>query len=260
MSQSDKDKLTLKIILVGDAHTGKTSLINQFINKTFNSEYIMSVGQDRSIKKMNIDSNELSLNIWDTAGQEQYSTVNKIFIKKTNICILVYDITNKNSFDNLLKWYNEVISINKKENMIFGIAANKSDLYENEKVNINDGKEFAISINAIFSETSALNYNSVEVLFQNVVQEYYNKFLIEELKNNNNNNNNNNQININNNSNNNTIVIENNKINDNQKMKKKCCEGKTKFSPNKNKGEKKILNDDNKNNDDKNDDNKKNEQ
>ena len=224
MSTTEKESINLKLILVGDGHTGKTSLINQFVNQIFNAEYIMSIGQDRFIKKMNIDSKELLIQIWDTAGQEQYSNVNKIFIKKANICILVYDITSEKSFKNLPKWYNDVLSVNQKENLVFGIAANKSDLYENEEVNVEEGKKYAESIGAFFSETSALNYNTVKVLFEKVVEEYYNKFLKETINNKNTNNNNN--ANANNNESK-TIIIGKDK-NLNQNTKKKCCEGKKK--------------------------------
>ena len=254
MSKTEKESINLKLILVGDGHTGKTSLINQFVNQIFNTEYIMSIGQDRFIKKMNIDSKELLIQIWDTAGQEQYSNVNKIFIKKSNICILVYDITSEKSFKNLPKWYNDVLSVNQKENLVFGVAANKSDLYENEEVNVEEGKKYAESIGAFFSETSALNYNTVKVLFEKVVEEYYNKFLKETINNKNTNNNNNNNANNNESK---TIIIGQEK-NLNQNTKKKCCEGKKKFSSpdkkNQNKEEKNLMNDDNKNNDNKNED------
>ena len=252
MSKNDK---TLKVILVGDPHTGKTSIINQYINQTFSHEYLMTVGQDSEIKKLTIDSNELTLHIWDTAGQEQYSALNKLFIKKTNICILVYDITSKTSFNNLSKWYNDVLSINKVDDLIFAIAANKSDLYENEQVKVEEGEKYAKSINAIFIETSAINFNCIEILFQKAVEEYYNKFL-KKNDSDNNNNNNNNTTNEENDLNGKTIEQMENENKQNENKKKKCCDGKKK-NKNDNTGNKKKNDVDDVKNDNVKDDNKK---
>ena len=252
MSKNDK---TLKVILVGDPHTGKTSIINQYINQTFSHEYLMTVGQDSEIKKLTIDSNELTLHIWDTAGQEQYSALNKLFIKKTNICILVYDITSKTSFNNLSKWYNDVLSINKVDDLIFAIAANKSDLYENEQVKVEEGEKYAKSINAIFIETSAINFNSVEFLFQKAVEEYYNKFL-KKNDSDNNNNNNNNTTNEENDLNGKTLEQMENENKQNENKKKKCCDGKKK-NKNDNTGNEKKNDVDDEKNDNAKDDNKK---
>jgi len=251
MSKNDK---TLKVILVGDPHTGKTSIINQYINQTFSHEYLMTVGQDSEIKKLTIDSNELTLHIWDTAGQEQYSALNKLFIKKTNICILVYDITSKTSFNNLSKWYNDVLSINKVDDLIFAIAANKSDLYENEQVKVEEGEKYAKSINAIFIETSAINFNCIEILFQKAVEEYYNKFL--KKNDSDNNNNNNNTTNEENDLNGKTLEQMENENKQNENKKKKCCDGKKK-NKNDNTGNEKKNDVDDVKNDNVKDDNKK---
>lgn len=175
-------EVSLKIILLGDPHTGKTSLINQYVNHEFSLSYIMTVGQDKLFKKIEIDDKNITLNIWDTCGQEQYSGVNKIFMKNTNIAILVYDITEKSSFDNLNHWYNELKNQINLNNSIIGIAANKSDLYENEQVTVNEGKNYSETIHGLFFETSATNYNSVNELFQNLVEKYYGKFLQTERK------------------------------------------------------------------------------
>ena len=251
MSKNDK---TLKVILVGDPHTGKTSIINQYINQTFSHEYLMTVGQDSEIKKLTIDSNELTLHIWDTAGQEQYSALNKLFIKKTNICILVYDITSKTSFNNLSKWYNDVLSINKVDDLIFAIAANKSDLYENEQVKVEEGEKYAKSINAIFIETSAINFNCIEILFQKAVEEYYNKFL--KKNDSDNNNNNNNTTNEENDLNGKTLEQMENENKQNENKKKKCCDEKKK-NKNDNTGNEKKNDVDDVKNDNVKDDNKK---
>ena len=212
-------EVSLKIILLGDPHTGKTSLINQYVNHEFSLSYIMTVGQDKLFKKIEIDDKNITLNIWDTCGQEQYSGVNKIFMKNTNIAILVYDITEKSSFDNLNHWYNELKNQINLNNSIIGIAANKSDLYINEVVDLNEGKSYSESINAFIFETTAINHNSVNQLFYSLVETYYNKFIKDNKK----------KVNDNNdNDNDNNIIHLKQDDNKKKKIKKNCCDGKKK--------------------------------
>ena len=135
----------------------------------------MTVGKEKTIKKINIEGKEVSLEICDTAGQEEFKLVNKIFMKNTDIALIVYDITNRKSFEELTNWINsvkesnikknEVKEINNNQNVVFGIAANKSDLYEQKVVNKKEGEEFAKNNNILFFETSAKDYDSVENVF-----------------------------------------------------------------------------------------------
>jgi small GTP-binding protein len=210
-------EVPLKVILLGDPHTGKTSIINQYVNHEFSLSYIMTVGQDKSLKKIQIDDKNITLNIWDTCGQEQFSGVNKIFMKSTNIAILVYDITEKSSFDNLNLWYNQLKNQINLNNSIIGIAANKSDLYINEEVDLNEVKSYSESINAFIFETTATNHNSVNQLFYSLVETYYNKFIKDNKK----------KVNDDNDNDNNIIHL---KQDDNKKkkIKKNCCDGKKK--------------------------------
>ncbi len=210
-------EVPLKVILLGDPHTGKTSIINQYVNHEFSLSYIMTVGQDKSLKKIQIDDKIIALNIWDTCGQEQFSGVNKIFMKSTNIAILVYDITEKSSFDNLNLWYNQLKNQINLNNSIIGIAANKSDLYINEEVDLNEVKSYSESINAFIFETTATNHNSVNQLFYSLVETYYNKFIKDNKK----------KVNDDNDNDNNIIHL---KQDDNKKkkIKKNCCDGKKK--------------------------------
>ena len=137
----------------------------------------MTIGQDKQVKKIQVENTILTLNIWDTAGQERFADVNKIFMKNSDIIILVYDITNKESFESLNKWYAEIknhIDINKA---IIGVAANKSDLYVDEEVNLDTAKEYCSTINSLLIETSATNYDSINNLFYQLSLEYYNKFI-----------------------------------------------------------------------------------
>ena len=170
-------KTNLKVILLGNKASGKTSIINQYINKEFSYEYFMTIGQDKLIKTIIVDNIKLTLNIWDTAGQEKFAEVNKIFMKNSDIIILVYDITNKNSFESLNKWYEEIKNHINIDNVIICVAANKSDLYTEEEVSLDTAKEYCNTINSLLIETTAIDYDSINNLFNTIVMEYYNKFI-----------------------------------------------------------------------------------
>ena len=171
----ENKKIKGKLILVGGQAVGKTSLITQYIDKTFTEGYIMTVGKEKSLKKINIEGKEVSLEICDTAGQEEYKLVNKIFMKNSDIALIVYDITNRKSFEELSNWIYSVNESNNNQNVIFGIAANKSDLYEQKVINKKEGEEFAKNNNVLFFETSAKDYDSVENVFLTLTKEYLKK-------------------------------------------------------------------------------------
>ena len=165
----------LKVILVGDGRVGKTSLINQFVKQTFKTDYIMNTSADKYKKEIEIDDITLNLEIWDTIGQEIYASINKIFMKNSNIAILVYDITSQESFFKLDNWFQQIIDINNKNNIIIGMCGNKSDLFEKEKVNKDDAKKFALDKKIPFFETSAKDYQSIFNVFNQLCKEYIKK-------------------------------------------------------------------------------------
>ncbi len=133
---------SIKLIVVGESHVGKTSIISQYINNTFLLEYITTMSPDKSIKEIELENKtKIKFEIWDTIGQTGYRAINKIFMKNTKIALLVYDITNQKSFDNLENFYkqiNEVVGIDKVH---LGLVANKSDLYDEQVVSSDIGKE-----------------------------------------------------------------------------------------------------------------------
>ena len=169
----------LKLILIGEGTVGKTSLINQYINNTFKEDYIMNVSADKSIKEIEIEKIKINLEIWDTPGQENYTSANKIFMKNTDIALIVYDITNRKSFEKLNFWINLVKEVNENRNLIIGIAANKSDLYENSEVNKEESEKYMSSIKDItnlFFETSAIDHENVENVFMELIKAYINEY------------------------------------------------------------------------------------
>ena len=161
----------IKIVICGDVKVGKTCLLARFTDKDF-LENPLSTSSDFIQKKIERQNKTYELNIWDTAGQEKFQSLNKIFFKGAQIAILVYDITNKFSFDRLKSfWYNEIITYS-NVNTIIGIAGNKSDLYINEEVNEINARDYANSINATFRLTSALENKGIDDLFNETINTF----------------------------------------------------------------------------------------
>ena len=171
---SKKVDFEIKLAFIGQSTVGKTSLITQYTKKTFADTYLSTIGADQIIKELKLDNGlNVKLNIWDTAGQERFRSVNAIFLKGAQIVIMVYDITKRDTFEEIKNyWYNNVKNIIDKDTII-GLAGNKSDLYENEQVTKEEGQQYAQEIKAIFKETTATTFESINELINELVQKYY---------------------------------------------------------------------------------------
>ena len=164
----------IKVILLGESSVGKTSLIKVAIGKKFNSSELTTYSANYSIKKFNYNGKEYTFNLWDTIGQEKYRALTKMFFKDSKIIILVYDITSEKSFKELEYWYSQVVNELGKEGYYLAIVGNKNDLYNQEKINKDQGKKFAQSKNGKFKLTSAkddpLSFNSLlEQMFKEFI-------------------------------------------------------------------------------------------
>ncbi len=158
------------MVLIGESAVGKTSIIKRFTSDKFEIDSLSSLSAQISSKEIEINSQIYNLDIWDTAGQEKYRALVKIFYKNTKAIIFVYDITNYRSFEELKKYWIPQTKEVSDENIVFALVGNKSDLYEKEEVNENEAREFAKQINAIFFLTSALNKNGINDLFNQLAQ------------------------------------------------------------------------------------------
>ncbi len=159
----------IKIVLLGETSVGKTSIITRFTQNSFNPNTLSSLNAQFVTKTIEINNEKITFDLWDTAGQEKYRALAKIFYKDAKVIIFVYDITNKKSFDDIKNyWYNETKENVEDENVIFCLVGNKNDLYEEEKISEKEAQEFADSINAIFKSTSALSNTGIPNLFENI--------------------------------------------------------------------------------------------
>ena len=164
-------ELKCKVIVIGDSAVGKTTFISRLIDR-FEENAASTFGVSYVTKEIKIDDNLVHFDIWDTAGQEKYHSVNRLFYLESKICIIVYDITNRISFDNACNfWYKEITNeIN--DSIIIGLAGNKSDLYSMEEVKEEEAINYAKEKNIIFSLTSSYDNTGVNELFYQLAQKY----------------------------------------------------------------------------------------
>ena len=211
MAENIKNKkpIPVKIILVGDSGVGKTSMISRYLNQ-YNEHIDSTITTSYYTKLVTIDDYRLNFQIWDTVGQEQFRSLNSLFFKDAQICLMVYDITKEESFSSIKDYWYDAVLANALEGVIFGVAGNKNDLYENEKVNIEEVRGFSNEINAIFRFTSAKQNVSIDELFKELGKEFVKSNFMKEFE----------QEYLDKNSRNGSFQLDEN---DTKKVKKKCC-------------------------------------
>ncbi len=169
-----------RVVLLGKQATGKTCIIAQFINGSFDPGTISSLTAQFIRKTIQFaDGRNITLDIWDTAGQEKYRAIAKIYYKEARAVILVYDITDESSFKEMKEYWYEQVKLYAKKDVIFAVAANKNDLDEERKISDEEGRKFANEIGAIFASTSAKSASGIQALFDNVGQKILNPRFIE---------------------------------------------------------------------------------
>ena len=153
LSEESKNEETIKIIILGDSKVGKTSFIIRFTKNKFDETYLATIGVDYKDRIINIENKQYKLMFYDTAGEEKYKSIPKNYIKNMQGIILMYDITDKSSFDSIIDWISDVKEI-KGDNFPMILVGNKIDLNESREVTEEMGYELAEKIQIEFFETS----------------------------------------------------------------------------------------------------------
>ncbi|KAI9202083.1 ras family-domain-containing protein [Polychytrium aggregatum] len=170
MSAPQRKKVLLKVIILGDSGVGKTSLMNQYVNQRFSNQYKATIGADFLVKDVLVDDRIVTMQIWDTAGQERFQSLGVAFYRGADCCILVHDVNNHKSFENLESWRSEFLlqaSPRDPENFPFVVLGNKIDL-EEAKRQVTYKKAAAwcqFKRNIPYFETSAKEALNVEQAF-----------------------------------------------------------------------------------------------
>ena len=167
-----KEDYKIKLIILGDSGVGKTNLITRFASDKFNKNSKATIGVEFIYKTLKINNEIFKIEIWDTAGQERYKSITSAYYKGAKGAIIVYDITSEQSFKNIEIWMHEVKgkALNNLQIMIIG---NKTDLYKERKISMEQGIEKAKTLNLHLFEASALDKTNVKEAFNCLLKEIY---------------------------------------------------------------------------------------
>ncbi|XP_052766627.1 ras-related protein Rab-1A [Mya arenaria] len=163
-----------KLLLIGDSGVGKSCLLLRFADDTYTESYISTIGVDFKIRTIELDGKTIKLQIWDTAGQERFRTITSSYYRGAHGIIVVYDVTDQESFNNVKQWLHEIERY-ASENVNKLLVGNKCDLTTKKVVDYTTAKEFADSIGIPFLETSAKNATNVEQAFMTMAAEIKNR-------------------------------------------------------------------------------------
>ncbi len=179
MSSLEKSETFLfKYIIIGDSFVGKSKILLRYTNNTYNENFVITIGAEFGAKTINIDGQEIRIQIWDTAGMENFKSITRSYYKNSICALIVYDISNKDSFKNVLNWI-EDCKVFSPKNILLVLIGNKCDLEEKRQVSIEEGKKVAEENDMIFFETSAKDNINIDEVFLKSSQK-----ILENIKNN----------------------------------------------------------------------------
>ena len=169
---ADNYDVIYKIVLVGDSGVGKTNMMLRYLNKEFNKDSKATVGVEFGAKNTTIEGKIVKGQIWDTAGQERYRAITSAYYKGAKGAFVVYDISQRETFDSVDRWISELRS-NTDERMVILLIGNKSDLEDKRAVKKEEGEDKARENEIAFLETSALTTDNIEKAFNEILNKVY---------------------------------------------------------------------------------------
>jgi small GTP-binding protein len=178
MSEEDEKKVEIlyKVLLLGDWSVGKTCLLMRYMDNTFTEMHLSTIGIDSKVKIVNLKEGlDAKIQIWDTAGQERYKTIAKSYIKGANGILLVYDVTQRTSFEGIKNWVKQIKDqVSSRVSVV--LIGNKTDLVDKREVKTEEGEELGKEYNYQFFETTAkdgININEAfEALIKTIAEKY----------------------------------------------------------------------------------------
>ena len=159
-----------KVLLLGDTTVGKTCFLMKYTDKTFIEEHMTTIGLDYRLKSLKLKSGkELKLQIWDTAGQERFRTITKSYYKGSEGIILIYDVTKRESFENVKTWVSQIREEVCQKAVIY-VVGNKIDMNETRVVTTEEGEKLSKELELPFKEASAKNGTNVDETFSDLAE------------------------------------------------------------------------------------------
>ncbi|KAG0438860.1 Ras-related protein RABF2b [Dictyocoela muelleri] len=164
---SEKQEQSYKMVILGHYSVGKTSLVLQYVKKCFNPNEESTIGAAFMTKTIMLNNQPIKFEIWDTAGQERYNSLIPMYYRGANVALIVYDITNPESFEVAKKWVHE-LTTEKPKNFLKVVVGNKVDLEDYRRVSYDDVSRFCRENGMMFFETSAKTGENVEKIFTDI--------------------------------------------------------------------------------------------
>ena len=165
-----------KYIIIGDAGVGKSNILLRYVYSTFKSDYQLTIGVEFGEKTVEMKGKIYKIQIWDTAGNEQFRSITRTYYKNSVCAIVVYDISRRETFDNVINWI-EDCKLNSPKSVFIILVGNKSDLEEDRQVTTEEGEEFANRYGIRFFETSAKNSININEIFSESIE-----FIVDRIK------------------------------------------------------------------------------
>jgi Ras-related protein Rab-6A len=169
LQQSANNAQKFKLVFLGDQSVGKTSVITRFMYDSYDSTYQATIGIDFLSKTMHLEDRTVRLQLWDTAGQERFRSLIPSYIRDSSVAVVVYDVTNRKSFENVSKWIDDVRT-ERGQNVIVVLVGNKTDLEEERQVTAVEAEARAQELDVMWIETSAKTGHNIKGLFRKVAQ------------------------------------------------------------------------------------------
>ena len=181
MSSSDLNRHSYKVVLVGSSGVGKTSIVQHLISGNFREENQATIGVEFKSYALQTEGESIKLQIWDTAGQERFRSVSKAYFRNALGAILVFDLTNRQSFDDLNMWFSDFSQLSAPNAYILSIG-NKCDLEDERQIVESEANSFAQRNGLFYLETSAKNGDHIEEAFVRLGTEIYRKVKSGDIK------------------------------------------------------------------------------
>ena len=181
MEKKEDYEMMFKIILIGQSSVGKTNILSKFLKNDFDENYIPTIGVEFGSKLFNIEGHRIKAQIWDPSGEEQSKALINAYSKGTKGALVVYDITKKQTLDNVGDLLNNLKKAAHK-NLSIILIGNKNDLEDKREIMKEEGEEKAKKYKAAFLETSALTGENLDKAFENLMTEIYKKEMNENQK------------------------------------------------------------------------------